>query len=389
MSDAPQPKKAIPVQKEPTVTKAPPAGRKFPCPQCGARLDFDPSAQGLSCPYCGFHQEIQTDEQQEVLERSYQEYFGREESKIKAIVGRSSQTKCPGCGAVVLLEDKVATERCPFCHTHLEAKSEKVEGMIEPESVLPFQIDLRKARDAFQKWVESLWFAPNELKKIAALGELTGVYLPYWTYDSMTYSSYNGQRGDNYTDTEYYTETNADGRTETKSRTVVRVHWYPVSGEVQHFFDDVLICGSHSVTLDLLNDLGEWDLPELVPFDPGYLSGFKTERYSIDLKEGLVEAKKLMEPEIIRLIHRDIGGDHQRIDDKRTRYTAITFKHTLLPIWVAVYRFQEKTYQIVINGRSGRVSGYRPYSFWKIGSVVMSIMMAILFVILLIMIFKK
>lgn len=385
-SDLPQAKR---VDKEPTLSKAPPAGRKFPCPQCGARLDFNPSAQGLNCPFCGFHQEIKTDEQKEVLERSFNEYLGRQESKIKAIVGHSSQTKCTGCGAVVLLEDKMATDRCPFCHTHLEAKSEKVEGMIEPESLLPFKVDLRGAREAFQQWVESLWFAPNELKKIAALGELTGVYLPYWTYDSMTYTSYEGQRGDNYQDTEYYTETNAQGQSETKSRTVTRIMWYSVSGEVQHFFDDVLVCGSHSVTLALLNDLGEWDLPELVPFEADYLSGFKTERYSIDLKEGLVEAKKLMEPTIVTLIHRDIGGDHQRIDSKRTRYTGITFKHTLLPIWVAVYRFQEKPYQIVVNGHSGRVSGYRPYSFWKIGCLVGSIIMAVMFVILLIMIFKR
>ena len=29
----------------PVVTKAPPAGRKFPCKQCGAKLDFDPSSR--------------------------------------------------------------------------------------------------------------------------------------------------------------------------------------------------------------------------------------------------------------------------------------------------------------------------------------------------------
>jgi predicted RNA-binding Zn-ribbon protein involved in translation (DUF1610 family) len=386
MSEAPRPEK---VQKEPTVTKAPPAGRKFPCPQCGARLDFDPSAQGLKCPYCSYHQAVQTAEEKEVLERNYMEFLARDESKIKAIAGHTSQTTCTGCGAVVLLEDKMATEQCPFCHTHLEAKSEKVEGMIEPESVLPFKVDLRGARTAFTRWVESLWFAPNELKKIAALGELTGVYLPYWTYDSMTYSSYSGQRGDNYTDTEYYTETTSDGRTESKSRTVTRIHWYYVSGEVQHFFDDVLVCGSHSITLSLLNDLGEWDLENLKPFEPDYLSSFKTERYSIGLKDGLVEAKKLMEPVIQSLIRRDIGGDHQRIDNKQTRYTGITFKHTLLPIWVAVYRFQNQTYQIVVNGRSGRVSGYRPYSFSKIAGLILGIMAIIGFIMVLIVAFKR
>src|SRR5262245_63038915 len=34
--------------------KDPPRGRKFPCRQCGAKLDFDPEARGLKCPYCGY-----------------------------------------------------------------------------------------------------------------------------------------------------------------------------------------------------------------------------------------------------------------------------------------------------------------------------------------------
>ena len=73
--------------------------------------------------------------------------------------GRSSETRCPGCGAVVLLDDKVATEKCPFCTTHLEHTPEAAKAMIPPEAVLPFTVDLRKARDAFEGWLGSLWFA--------------------------------------------------------------------------------------------------------------------------------------------------------------------------------------------------------------------------------------
>jgi len=44
----------------------------------------------------------------------------------------------------------------------------------------------------------------------------------------------------------------------------------------------------------------------------------------------------------------------------------VTFKHVLLPVWMAAYKFRGETYRVVINGRSGRVSGQRPWSFWKI-----------------------
>ena len=44
MTPPPLPKKTPPPLPEPEP-KAPPAGRKFPCRQCGARLDFDPAAR--------------------------------------------------------------------------------------------------------------------------------------------------------------------------------------------------------------------------------------------------------------------------------------------------------------------------------------------------------
>lgn len=367
LNDEP-PADEAPEEKSPTLTKAPPTGRKFPCPACGARLDFNPAEGGLKCPYCGFTEEVKTDEDRQILERNFLEFLDREESKGKAIPGRTNEVHCYGCGADVLLEDNVVTKACPFCGSHLESTDrEAAHPMIVPESVLPFRIDLRQARKAFDDWLAGLWFAPNALRKLANLGELSGIYVPHWTYDSMTYTRYTGQRGIDYTTTETYSVT-VNGKSETRTRTVVRTRWYTVTGEVQHFFDDVLICASKSLPADLISRLSPWDLPELEPFQPGYLSGFKTERYSICLAEGFGIAKTVMETEIDRLVRRDIGGDRQRVWTKNTRYTAITFKHLLLPIWVAIYRYHQKPYQILINGQSGKVSGYRPYSWSKIAA---------------------
>jgi DNA-directed RNA polymerase subunit RPC12/RpoP len=383
MSDRERIPIAKPVVKEPTVTKAPPAGRKFPCPSCGARLDFDPSSRGLKCPYCGFEQKISRGDPDDVAERDYDDYLDREESHGRAIPGRSSETRCPGCGANVLLEDNVATTTCPFCLTHLEAKPEAAHAMIPPESLLPFAVDLRDARDSFTAWIGSLWFAPTELKKVATLGQLTGVYIPYWTYDANTVTFYDGERGDNYTDTETYTDSN--GRTQT--RTVIRTRWYPVSGEVRHFFDDVLVCASASLPADLIDRSADWNLNKLEPFVPDFLSGFRTERYSVNLRGGYKRAKELMEPTIYRLICQDIGGDHQRVHSKRTRYSAVTFKPLLLPLWVAVYRYREKTYQILVNGRTGRVAGYRPWSAWKIARLVALVLLVAAIIIFLVVYF--
>lgn len=76
----------------------------------------------------------------------------------------------------------------------------------------------------------------------------------------------------------------------------------------------------------------------------------------------------------------DIGGDEQRIHNLSTHYSGITFKHLLLPVYAGAYRFNQKIYQIVVNGRTGEIQGDRPYSFWKIALFVT----ALLFIVLII-----
>ena len=70
-------------------------------------------------------------------------------------------------------------------------------------------------------------------------------------------------------------------------------------------------------------------------------------------------------------VRRDIGGDAQRIHDIQTRYGDVSFKHILLPVWVASYRYGGKAYQFVVNGQTGEVQGERPYSWIKIAIAVL------------------
>ena len=44
---------------------------------------------------------------------------------------------------------------------------------------------------------------------------------------------------------------------------------------------------------------------------------------------------------------RDIGGDHQSISSVSTQDVGVTYKHILLPMWLAVYRYRDQTYRIL------------------------------------------
>jgi predicted RNA-binding Zn-ribbon protein involved in translation (DUF1610 family) len=370
--------------KPPVVTAAPSSDRKFPCKKCGAKLDFDPSHRALTCPYCGFVEKIEPSNQGGVQEHDFEAVLNKQADSTESMEGRSSQVRCAGCGAVVLLEDKVVTDKCPFCGNALENKPEAAQGMIQPESLLPFAVDSRRAIAAFNDWISSRWFAPGNLKQLANLGQLSGVYVPFWTYDSMTYTAYTGQRGDDYWETEYYTETDSQGHTEQKSRQVQKTRWSYVSGEVDHFFDDVLVCASKSLPMDYVKKLEPWDLQDLEPFKGEFLAGFKTERYAVGLGEGFAVARQIMDGEIRTLCTRDIGGDHQQLSSVSTQHVGVTFKHLLLPIWLAVYRYNNQTYRILVNARSGEVTGTRPYSAMKIAALVLAILAAVVIIGLLI-----
>jgi hypothetical protein len=67
--------------------------------------------------------------------------------------------------------------------------------------------------------------------------------------------------------------------------------------------------------------------------------------------------------------HRRRRAAHQSID---TRTTAETFKHVLLPIWMAAYRYRDKSYRFIVNAQTGKVQGERPWSVWKIAAAVVA-----------------
>jgi hypothetical protein len=89
-----------------------------------------------------------------------------------------------------------------------------------------------------------------------------------------------------------------------------------------------------------------------------------------------------MAPVIEQDCRHDIGGDEQRVTSVDTRYSDITFKLVLLPVWIACYLHGGRTWQVLINGRTGEVIGQRPYSAIKI-AIAVAVATAVLAVIIL------
>lgn len=283
---------------------------------------------------------------------------------------------CENCGAHVEFEPNHHAAECPFCATPVVTDTGSTR-QIKPRGLLPFALAHEDARDRMADWLGQLWFAPSGLKEYARKGrKLQGIYVPYWTYDAETASQYTGQRGTIYYENRQVSVV-VDGKRQTRTQRVQKIRWQRVQGRVSRFFDDVLVLASKSLPKKYTDGLAPWDLSEMEPYREEYLAGFRAEAYTVALEDGYDQASAYMDRMIARDVKYDIGGDRQKIGTLDTKIGTLTFKHVLLPVWLAAYKYRGKTYRFVVNGRTGSVQGERPYSTFKIAiAVILGLLLA-------------
>ncbi|MCP4507510.1 MAG: hypothetical protein GY826_14105, partial [Fuerstiella sp.] len=349
-------------------------GRIFPCDGCGADLEFRIGDQVLACPFCGHVKQIELSDDAAVVEQDFHSMLEkirnwREQAAQKKIeagdedhAGVSTslnELRCDSCGGNVEFIGTLTSTHCPYCGSpvQLENAHKCEENRIPVDGVLPFQIERQQAKTNLQKWVDSRWFAPNSFRKQGAEGKFNGVYLSYFTVDSMTFTAYSGQRG------EHYWVTVGSGK---NKRREMRTRWYPASGRFQRFFDDVVVLANTGLNRKFMLALEPWPLQKVVAFNQQMLAGHLARTYDIELDHCFQEAKSRIDETIQSDVRQRIGGDAQRVQSVNSRYEAITYKHLLLPVWLLAYRYSDKTYQVFVNAATGEVQGERPYSVWKI-----------------------
>ena len=345
---------------------------RYPCAQCGAQLRFAPGQTELTCDHCGHVQQIAAagDRKRARALAEHDLQAGLRDDLPEAATEDIRTTTCTSCGAQIEMQGATHAAECPFCASPVVLDT-GAHRLIKPQALVPFQLTEGQARDAMVKWMGSLWFAPSTLLEYARKGRaMNGIYVPFWTFDADSASAYTGQRGEYYYETRTVTVT-VNGRQEQRQEQVRKTRWFPASGNVARRFDDMMVMASTSLPQRLGNELTPWDLSALEPCSPDYLAGFQAEGYTVALADGHATARTRMAAIIEDDVRRDIGGDEQRVSSVDTRWWDETFKHVLLPVWMAAYKYNGKSYRFLVNGQTGEVQGERPWSIWKIGFAVL------------------
>ena len=324
------------------------------CPTCGGNIVFDPEAQQFRCASCGSIQKV-TPGKDTVEEYDFAEYREREGRRM--LENGETALRCDVCGAEFFQPAEGTATVCPMCGSP-QIKPEEEHNGIPVEGVVPFAIDRYEAQKRFGQWIRKRWFAPASLKRTFAEGELVGMYVPFWTYDADAVTQYCGRGG------RTYTRRGRDGKTETYTQ------WYPVSGVVRGYYNDIQVCASKTASGNLIQKVLPYNtIGNTNPYHPQYLAGYQAECYTIDGIQGFKVAESYIDRDQRSRAESDIRGhgySQAQVTGMNTHYDTVRYKQVLVPLWKARYGYAGKTYHYMINGENGKVSAQYPKSVGKI-----------------------
>ncbi len=136
--------------------------------------------------------------------------------------------------------------------------------------------------------------------------------------------------------------------------------------------------GSRGIDAGLLRGVEPFPTKELVPYDTGFLSGFVVEHYQVVLLDAARQGRERMHEELRALCSAEVPGDTQRNLEIFPTYSAETFKHILVPLWLLTYTYGKRVFQVVANGYTGTIAGKYPKSPWKVAAAVLLAIAAII-----------
>ncbi|MCL2003341.1 MAG: hypothetical protein FWG72_04965 [Oscillospiraceae bacterium] len=318
------------------------------CGNCGGDLRFTPALQLWKCEWCDKeHTESDlkgfTQEADEMLNEKVAVKVRLEETDDGVVAAY----KCAYCGAEVVTAEETSQTFCVYCQRPITILSQ-ISGEFKPEVVLPFKLVRADAMAQFKNFLKGKRFVPNSYCAEKNLEKLTGVYIPFWLFNSTIHFHVAGE-GDIVT-----TSRQGDYKvTKTDTYRIVRTGSLGVK--------DVPTDASSKTPDDIMDSIEPYEFSELKPFATPFLSGFLAERYDVTQDESFGRANRRMEASAEKKIKASLtrySRVRRQTDNKHA--DGVSARYALLPVWMLHSYFNGKDYLFAMNGQTGKMLGNLP-----------------------------
>ncbi len=326
------------------------------CPSCGGNMVYNPSTYCLQCESCGRIVEIRHRMASEIGFDKLVDAQSVWDTETRAYV-------CNSCGAKQLMSRRNMSPICAFCGTANVIALDSISGL-RPNAILPFTINEADAHSRYAAWASKKFFAPRKFKKELRAEKISGHYLPAFTFDSDTYTPYDGMLGEYY----YTTYTDSEGHVHTQQHT----RWFSIHGAYRMFHNDIFVDASapDARGATTLRRLSPYNTDDSNEYSDSYLYGFSASQNERSGLDCWAEARDIMEKCVRRGILSQYSYDVIGRLNFNMQCYGTTYKYLLLPVYIGHATYRDRLYNFYMNGQNGKISGKTPRSVGKILSLV-------------------
>ncbi len=304
--------------------------QRFSCAACGARMVYSADGKELVCENCGSHRPV-GGLKNRITQQSEANFTTAMATSVGHQIPEGARIMvCQGCGAEFQMPAQVISTNCPYCGSSYATTTVADRVTIQPAQLIPFKIPLKQAREFL-----TTWFTDEGFDEPPPIEFPTGIYVPVWKFE-------------------------VGGQLTWACSIQKNQVWTPLHDSKILNRPDILVFATRHVPEVSTTLLPTYDLTELVPFNPHYLSDWMAETYQIAVGDASLNARQLvLENEKERIAHQY----DSRITNLRVNPASMavdSYQLILLPLWLTCYTFQDDKFDIAINGQNGRVIGQQP-----------------------------
>jgi DNA-directed RNA polymerase subunit RPC12/RpoP len=333
--------------------------KEYKCPNCSGAVKFDSGLQKMKCPYCDTEFEIAAlDEYQKQLAIPEKDRFDLDTGKARipwneSDLGDLSTGSCPSCGAELIGDRNTVATVCPCCG-NTQIMQKRVQGLLKPEYVIPFQLDYNAAKEALKKFYKGKKLLPDVFTSENRINSIQGLYVPFWLFDAKAEGSvtFRAIRSKAWSDGNYdYSKTDH----------------YSVQREGSIRFEKIPVDGSEKMDDNYMDAIEPFDYGKLKDFQTAYLSGYIAEKYDVGIEASRERAIKRIKNSVESEFRASIRG-YTSITKERSSINAEDGKvaYSLFPVWILNTKYRNENHQFIMNGQSGLLAGRLPIDKGKV-----------------------